>query len=494
MSSKKNSRLGIGPRLVLWSTLILSFSLICVSTTVYYLLSDSLRKSDQELIMKLAKSYAYSYKVNGAENLKKEASPEVIVSIVDNNGKELFTLMPAYLDRDFEDEEEIEQIRRGTKKLPLREGWNTILLLSGDEDKDLLHQLEHKLRKFVWKNNWSSILPLIDNDMAEVYTMRMGNKFWVKVGRSSEEREEHLAKIRNISLIVLLPFILLGLIMSFILSRGILRPVKDLARTIVRIKSGETKARATIRNTGDEVDQLAQEFNTLLDHNEVLVSNLKSTVDNVAHDLRTPMTRFRISVENALTTGSPEAYQEALQDGLENSEEILKLLNAIMDVSEAETATMKIKPEEIELDHFFERMVELYEYVAEEKEITLSTDIPESLHIKGDHVRLVQAFGNLLDNAIKYSGHKTKVSISAKQENDLIHIVVSDQGAGIPQEDLERIWDRLYRGDKSRSTSGLGIGLSVVKAIIKAHNGSIRVESTRGQGSQFIVTLPSCNV
>ena len=494
MSSKKTRFSGIGPRLVLWSTLLLSFSLICVSTTVYYLLSNSLRKSDQELIMKLAKSYARSYEENGVEHLKDEVSPEVLVSIVSKRGEEKFTLMPEYIDHDFEDEEEIEQIRQATQRLPLKEGWSTILLLSGEEDKDILHRLEYKLRKYVWMNKWYSLLPLIDNDMAEVYTMKMDDDHWIRVGRSSEDREEHLAKIRNISLMVLVPFILLGIIMSFILSRKILKPVKDLAATIKQIKGGNTNARAHVRNSGDEVDQLAEEFNALLEHNEILVGNLKSTIDNVAHDLRTPMTRFRASVENSLREGSKEAYLEGLQDGLENAEDILKLLNAIMDVSEAETQTMKIHQEEIELDAFFERLADLYQYVAEEKSITIESHIPPQLLVKGDQVRLVQVFGNLLDNAIKFSEPHKTVKILASIEDEIIHISVIDEGPGIPAGDLERIWDRLYRGDKSRSTSGLGIGLSVVQAIVKAHNGTIRVESTLGQGARFIVSLPSCNV
>ena len=493
MSSKKVS-LGIGPRLVLWSTLMLAFSLICVSTTVYYLMSNSLRKSDHELITKLARSYAHTYKERGVEKLRDEISPEVIISIVDKNNDEVFTLMPQYIDRDFEDEDEIEQIRKATKKIPLKEGWSTILLLSGEEDQDYFHKLEYNLRKFVWKNKWESILPLIDNDMAEVYTMPMDNKLWIKVGRSSEEREEQLAKIRNISLIVLTPFIFIGALMSFLLSRSVLAPVKGLVQTIRKIKGGESQARARVKNTGDEVDQLAEEFNDLLDHNEKLIVNLKSTVDNVAHDLRTPLTRFRNSAENALSKDGDENLREALQDGIENSENILQLLNAIMDVSEAETKTMKIKNEEIELHHFFEKMVELYEYVAEEKGISFELSIPKELHVKGDQVRLMQAFGNLLDNAVKFSPENSKVYISGTKLGDQVQIIVRDEGPGIPEHDLERIWDRLYRGDKSRSTKGLGIGLSVVKAVITAHKGQILVTNSAPHGASFLVTLPSCNV
>lgn len=493
MSLKKN-RKGIGARLMFWTTLLLSVSLIFVSGTVYYLLSNSLRKSDQELIMKLAKSYAHTYQQSGPERLQQDISPEVMVSILNKEGKEIFLQMPAYIDHDFEDEEELRQLKGDISRFPLKEGWRTILLLSGEEDKDFFHQWEFHLRKLALERNWTSILPLIDNDMVELYSMPIENNHWIRVGRSSEEREEHLSKIRNISLMVLVPFILFGFILSFILSRGILSPMKNLVGTINRIKAGDNKARAKIRGVGDEVDQLGEEFNLLLDHNERLITNLKSSIDNVAHDLRTPLTRFRISAEEALSKDDKSAYQEALHEGLESSENILNLLNAIMDVSESETNTMKLKKEVIAVKEFFEELVDIYTYLAEEKNISLELNIMNRPQIEGDRTRLIQAFGNILDNAIKYSPESSVIQITGESDQNFFRVTFQDQGAGISEEDLPRIWDRLYRGDKSRSTSGLGIGLSVVKAIVNAHNGQITVLSSLNKGTTFTVSLPACNV
>lgn len=494
MSLKKSRTSGITVRLLFWIMLLLSVSLICVSGTVYYLLSNSLRKSDQELIIKLAQTYAHTYKEGGSEHLKEDISPEVMVSILDKGGKTIFLTMPSYIDHDFEDEEEILQIKQDTEKLPLKEGVNTILLLSGEEDTDILHQWEFSLRQFALEKNWTSILPLIDNDMVEIYTMPIHDGQWIRVGRSSEEREEHLARIRNISLIVLIPFLVIGFILSFILSRSILAPVNDLVSTIKRIKAGEASARAKVKGSGDEVDILGDEFNLLLDHNEKLVENLKSSIDNVAHDLRTPLTRFRISAEEALNKNSPEAYKEAVHESLESSENILNLLNAIMDVSESETKTMKLKPESIQVKDFFDELIDVYSYLAEDKHIRIQSQIDSSLCMRGDRFRLNQVFGNLLDNALKFSSPETIVEITAVSSGSSIIVSVKDQGAGIASEDVNKIWDRLFRGDKSRSTPGLGIGLSVVKAIVHAHQGQISVVSSLNQGSTFIVSLPSCNV
>lgn len=484
----------IGPRLVLGTTLLLLVSLLSVSITIYYLLSNSLRKSDKDLLERLSAVYAQNYELFGEESLRRDISPEILVIIVDKNGKEVFSSLPKYIDRDFEDEEEIRQLQEEVRKMPLKKGLQTVLLLSGEEDKDLYEKFEYQLRLMFLEKEWLGLLPLIDNDMVEVLVTPLKNDRWMKVGKSSEEREEHLASIRYIALMVLIPFLFIGFLLSYLLSRSILRPIKNLATVIKEIQQGQGQKRALVRNSGDEVDLLSHEFNSLLDKNEVLISNLKSSIDNVAHDLRTPLTRFRNSAEDALLhQDDPKKMTEALEDGLENSEKILELLHAIMDVSEAETGTMAIKKKEIYLDIFIENLVDLYQYVAEDKEIKLIMDIAQGLCIMGDEVRLNQAFGNILDNAIKYSPKGTEVHIGVTSTQDQVQISVKDQGEGIPAPDLEKIWERLYRVDKSRSTPGLGIGLSVVKAIIKVHQGTVQVSSTIGKGSCFTVTLPLCN-
>lgn len=491
MFSKKVLLNRIGPRLVIWFTLLLAVSLVCVSTTVYYLLSSSLRESDQELITRLTDSYALSIQKFGVESLVNNVSSEVFLSVLDDDGRELYKSVPKYLDGDFEDDDEIKEVRKAMRRLPLNQQWDNILI--ADDDLTFYRNYEKSIREYLWRKNWMSLLPLVDNDMVEIYTKPLVNGGWLRVGRSSEDREEHLAHIRNLSILVLTPFIFLGFLVSLILARTILAPLKSLTQRVVRIRQGETDLRAKIHGTNDEVDTLSVHFNGLVDHNQKLLRNLKDTLDNIAHDLRTPLTRFRIEAEDALSKEDVTLHKETLQNGLENIDHITALLNAIMDLSESETATFKLKKELVDVELLLNNVVDLYHYVAEEKDIQLELSLGPQAKIQGDRTRLYQMLGNLVDNAIKYSPSGSKVKISSEVSGPNVTISVQDEGQGIEAEDLEYIWDRLYRADKSRSTHGLGIGLSLVKAIARAHGGDATVTSQSQQGATFFVTLPICN-
>jgi len=204
------------------------------------------------------------------------------------------------------------------------------------------------------------------------------------------------------------------------------------------------------------------------------------------------MTRLRGVAERALQAG-PEAgaYEEALVTCIEESDQILRMLNTLMDISEAETGTMKLDKKQLDLKEVVQRVLELYGYLAEEKNIQINVRIPEGLSLVADPSRLSQVLANLVDNAIKYSTDGERIEIKAYQSRGNIIINVKDTGRGISKEDLPRIWDRLYRGDQSRSQRGLGLGLSLVKAIVEAHKGTVQVESEPGKGSTFTITIPA---
>jgi signal transduction histidine kinase len=256
------------------------------------------------------------------------------------------------------------------------------------------------------------------------------------------------------------------------------------------IRTGRLDARAPERGGSGELDALVSLYNGMLAKIETLVNGMREALDNVAHDLRTPLARLKAAVETALA-GPPSGQRRALESCLEETESILTMLNTLMDISEAESGVMRLAPTRVRLAGLIDDLRELYGYVAAERGIELEGQVPPELEVDADLNRLRQVIANLLDNALKYTPAGGRVWIEAASEGDGARIMVRDTGPGIPAEELPHIWERLYRGDRSRSTPGLGLGLSLVQAIVQAHGGKVEARSLPEGGAEFTVRLPS---
>lgn len=448
----------VGFRLTLFSSGMFILSMCLLFGLVYFILSASLKRQDHEIIELRLRELSSVYAQGGMEALEREATGEkkfqktnaFLVRVAGPDNTTLFLILP-YQWAEFD--------LKALEQEPY-EGWIELPSRTGKE-----------------------VLEVASTDLA------FGSA--LQVGKSTEDRERVLRNFRRIFVAALIPLILLGFVGGIILSRRALRPIRQLTETVRSISGGRMDARAPTFGSGDELEELIILFNSMVEKIQKLIGGMGESLDNVAHDLRTPMTRMRGIAEVALRTdGDVDACREALADCLEESDRILAMLNTLMDISEAESGAMTLEPREVKVCAVIEKVMDLYGYVAEEKGLRIETKCPEELCFVVDPMRMGQALGNLVDNAVKYTPPGGDVEIAVEQEKDRVLIVLKDTGIGIGSEALPKIWDRLYRADQSRSQRGLGLGLSLVKAIVEAHKGEVRVSSEPGKGSIFTLSLP----
>ena len=314
----------------------------------------------------------------------------------------------------------------------------------------------------------------------------------VQVGQAMESQARLLDAFKRVFIITMSGLILLAAGVGWFMARRAVSGIEAVTHTAQKISGGSLQERVLVKAGGDEIDQLATTFNQMVDRIQTLVTEIKEMSDNIAHDLRSPVTRIRGTAEVTLTTGkSLDDYANMAASTIEDCDRLLDMINTMLLISKTEAGVEKLSREEIDLAALVRGACELFAPVAEEKRVSLSCAAAEPTPIAGDARMLQRMLSNIVDNAVKYtpSGGTVEVSLAKSERPDII-VSVKDTGVGISAPDLPRIFQRFYRCDHSRSQPGTGLGLSLARAIARAHGGDITVSSTVNHGSTFIITLP----
>ncbi len=452
----------LGFRLGLWYALLFVAGGVVMAGVTYFLLGTALQRRDQDLILSALERYARRYEREGLPGLQAEVASDrsaghaesVFVRVIGEGEEALFVSGP------------------GT--------WTNLDLA------------QLRLAAGAAGPRWSRITGR--GATFEVVTLRLLDGTLLQVGKSAETRGDILARFRSQASFLVVAISVIGVLGGALLTRQALLPVRELSRALARIvRTGKVSDRVAVRDTGDPLEELSRLFNEMLDRIETLIGGMRGSLDNVAHDLRTPLARLRMRLETAIVMGDHDRMRAAIEEALEECDRVASMLTTLMDISEAETGTMALRKEPLEAAALLGEARDLYEDAAEAKGVALAVDAPEGIAVAGDRGRLRQAVANLVDNAVKYTPPGGHVTLRAAADDGRVLLECADDGPGIDESELPRIWERLYRGDQSRSERGLGLGLSLVRAIARAHGGDATVVSAPGRGASFRLSLPAAS-
>jgi signal transduction histidine kinase len=333
---------------------------------------------------------------------------------------------------------------------------------------------------------------------AYVEVVELSGGFRLLVGRDLEERERIYGIIANAGRWSFALVVVLGLAGGFFVSRRVLKRVDAMTETAQTIMAGDLAGRLPIAGTGDELDRLAHNLNAMLERIEALMYGLKEVSDNIAHDLKTPLTRLRNRCEQALRMAKGDAdYRVALESTIAESDDLIRTFDALLMIARAESGHSRDDMTEFDAAEIARDVGELYEPLADEKGLVLKVEAPAAAPVRGNRELVSQALANLVDNAIKYAGPETskvngapaEIVVGAGADGERIMLSVADRGPGIADADRGRVVERFVRLEQSRSQPGSGLGLSLASAVARLHGGELKLEDNQ-PGLRSIIALP----
>lgn len=458
-------RRSVAVRLSAWFALLFALGVFTIFALLYWLLGRQLEQRDYEALQLRLRQYASLYANGGLDGLRVRVAEDsegprvrsLFIRLVGPTGSAVWGKIPP------------DWIEADTHRIELPSAWGGYterrvykLRIPRDEERDLI-----------------------------VVSQALPDGLLLQVGRSSDSRALLLAPLRRAFLWVAAPVVFACFVAGYLTARRATRPLQGVVDTARRIiATGTLEARVTAPTGDDEMAELVRLFNTMLDKNAGLLRSMREALDNVAHDLRTPLTSLRGTAELALRAPDRAGTHEALAECVERSDEVLRLLRALMEISEAEAGMLRLEKAPTDLGALARGAADLYREIAEARGQTLTLIEGPPVPVLADATRLRQAIANLIDNALKYSPDGGRVTISTRLAGEAAALEVRDSGPGVPEAEQARIWERLYRSDQSRSQSGLGLGLSLVRAIVEAHGGKAAMFNDPAGGAVFSLNLP----
>ncbi len=450
-------------KLTLWYAGI--FAVSCFGALiVFYVATVSVirHRTDLELL-KDAKEFSSAYTAKGMDELKAEMLTEMesegagnmFLRLVDRNGEELTFPVGS----DWRDSELGKAAIRGV----------------GGEKEPFFETIAVPGRPHPFR----------------VLTSRIAPGMVIQIGQSLEDDERLMEACREVLSVTLGLIAVLSAVGGFLFARRALAGVEEVTKTANEISNGAFDRRVVVKGRGEEIDTLAETFNRMVGKIEVLIRGMREMTDNIAHDLKSPITRIRGMAEATLIgANAPKDFELISGSIVEECDRLMVMINTMLDISEAEAGVAKLALEAVDMAQVVGEACDLFQPVAENNQISIVQRLAEHAAISGDKVKIQRAVSNLLDNALKYTPQGGKVTASVEREDDRVVFSVNNTGPGISELDLPHIFDRFFRGDRSRSQPGTGLGLNLTLAIARAHGGDVKVTSVPDQGSTFTMSLP----
>jgi signal transduction histidine kinase len=451
-------------RLTLWYAGIFSISSFLAFTFFYFLMIDVLRNQVDDDLTRQLRAFSGIMQADGLEGVRRIAQQEALAG--GENARFVRLLS-----------------RFGTEFSVSNRTYGRAIGIDSEAIRRLLT---------AGRPVFETVAPPDGGDSLRVIYGIIGPGVILQLGQPLALQVRLVRAFQRIFAITMIAVMGLAALIGWFLARRALSGVGGIAHTARRITSGDLAVRAPVSRRGDEIDQLAGNINQMLDRILDLITGIREMSDNIAHDLKSPITRIRGLAEVTLTTADhQEEYEIMAASTIEECDRLLDMINTMLVISRTEAGVHELQWQPVDMTGLVRDAGRLFETTIRDKDLDLDIATEGSHPVVGDARMLQRMVANLLDNAIRYTppGGKIGITLQDSASGEVI-VVIRDNGIGISADDLPRIFERFYRCDPSRSQSGTGLGLSLAQAVAHAHGGRITVHSAPGRGSTFSVALP----